>query len=451
MSVLKGLEEVANLSTSKFTRTAFSGLTAAKIVAKLAVQKRNLKLIPGLLSDQQRLKNEREIGKMLFAALGQLRGTALKVSQMLSMEVDLLPEGIRQELAKSCYQVPPLNRAVINKVFIRELKGSPSDVFATFETSAFAAASLGQVHRAVTDEGQSVAVKIQYPGISASIRSDMQMIRALLGTLASHTALLPNRQVISDILNEIEERLAEEVDYAREASNTIWFKQQLLALNIVVPSVLTQYSSEKVLTTELLAGVHLEDWLATDPTQEQRNHFGQLIFNVFIESAFKLGRLHADPHPGNYLFLDNGQLAILDFGCVKMFTPALAQQKIQLLNAFLELDQSVRAAGILAVYQRQKIIAKTLGIEEFETALLPLLEPMYQWVSKPFQQPCYDFSNYPSCPKMSIEDAKKANKYLVSVPQHQMYFDRTMLGVFSMLKQMRAQVDTANVWIKVGG
>ncbi|NQZ33311.1 MAG: AarF/ABC1/UbiB kinase family protein [Oceanospirillaceae bacterium] len=451
MSFLNPSKLGDKLSTSKLARTAITGIAASKIAATLALQSTKKRLINADISESQQRQNEREIGKLMFSALSQLRGTALKVSQILSMEADLLPEGIRLELAKSCYQVPPLNRAVIHRVFLKEFKNSPSIIFSRFESTAFAAASLGQVHKASDDTGEKLAVKIQYPGIASSIGSDMKMIRTLLLNLANHSALLPNKTVISDVLNEIEQRLEEEVDYILEAENTVWFKEHLSGHNIVIPSVYPQYSTEKVLTTQFLSGVHVDEWLLTNPTQTVRNDLGQRIYDVFIYSAFELGKLHADPHPGNYLFMDDGQLAILDFGCINIFGKESAQQKTQLLNAFLEADATQRAARVLSVYQGQNIIDSGLSLEEFTSQLLPLLEPLYEWISMPFEHGEYDFAKYPSCPKVSLSDAKKSNQYLASIPQNQMYFDRSLVGVFAMLKKMGAQIKTANRWIYVGG
>ncbi len=437
-------------ATSQLARSAITGMAAAKIGAVLAVQKTTSLISIDKLTDQQQLNNEKKIGKLLFSALGQLRGTALKVSQLLSTEMDLLPEGIRQELAKSCYQVIPLNRAVISKVFSSEFKASPSEVFSNFDPRAFAAASLGQVHRAETKSGDQVAVKIQYPGIAASIKSDMKMLRTLLSTLANRSGVLPNQAIIGTTLDEIEQRLEEEVDYCLEAQHTRWFEQHLQCEGIVIPSVYADYSTAKVLTTSLLTGLHLEQWLATNPSQEQRNCYGQKIYDSFLYSAFVLGRLHADPHPGNYLFMHNQQLGILDFGCVKIFDSQFSVEKTALLNAFLKKDQQQRSVSILAAYQQQGIIAKTLSLAEFETVLQPLLDPMYEWICAPFQQSNYDFSRYPSCPKMSLENAKIANQFLRAIPQDHIYFDRSMFGIFSMLKRIGAVVKTENQWLAVG-
>jgi len=334
-------------------------------------------------------------------------------------------------------------------VFIKSLAKAPGEVFKQFNSQAFAAASLGQVHQALTPCGETVAVKIQYPAIAASIHSDMRMIRAILQSVATGSKLLPNKQIIDDILTEIERRLEEEVDYLKEAENTHWFKQKLPTYAIQVPKVFTQYSSGKVITTEFLSGLHLDDWLQSNPTQQQRNDFGQRIYDAFIGCAFELGVLHADPHPGNYLFLHDGGLAMLDFGCIKKFDRSFADDKIALLNAYLANESETRSQRILSVYQAQNIIDASLGLAEFEKKLLPLLEPLFEWVCCPFKESEFDFSRYPSPPKLILDDAKKANRYLKSVPQNQMYFDRAMFGVFSLLKKMQANIITANTWIFV--
>jgi predicted unusual protein kinase regulating ubiquinone biosynthesis (AarF/ABC1/UbiB family) len=442
--------EINKLSTSKLARAAITGVAAAKVATTLAVHNTKKSLNTKELSESEKLKNEQEIGRILFTALGQLRGTALKVSQMLSTEVDLLPEGVRVELAKSCYQAPPLNRALINKVFIKEFAQAPSEVFAKFNSTAFAAASLGQVHQAITPCGETVAVKIQYPAIAASIHSDMRMIRAILESISIGSKLLPKKHIINDVLTEIELRLEEEVDYLKEAENTRWFKEKLLAYDIQVPKVFSQYSQRKVITSEFLPGLHLDEWLATNPSQVQRDDFGQRIYNAFIGCAFEMGALHADPHPGNYLFMTDGALAMLDFGCIKKFDKQFAKDKKALLNAYLLKKSENRAQRILAVYQAQGIIEASLELAEFKEKLLPLLEPVFEWVCCPFKNHEFDFSRYPTPPKFILDDAKKANQYLKAVPQNQLYFDRAMFGVFSLLRKMQAKVVTENQWIFSG-
>jgi hypothetical protein len=145
--------------------------------------------------------------------------------------------------------------------------------------------------------------------------------------------------------------------------------------------------------------------------------------------------------------MPNDQLGILDFGCVKRFAANFADEKLILLNTILENDIQARPLRILKVYKEQAILQQDLSIDEFQSVLLPLLEPMYQWISAPFKQNEFDFSEYASCPTLSLKEAKIANQYLYTIPKDQLYFDRSMFGVFSMLKRIGAVVNTQNRWI----
>jgi len=447
------MQKTQKISSSKFTRAAITGATAVKIGAKIAQQKSKRLLQRGVKSTEQeaadQLADEQQIGKLLFSALGQLRGTALKVSQLLSMEADLLPEGIRQELAKSCYKVTPLNRAHVNKVFMQEFQRGPKHVFDQFSAKAFAAASLGQVHSGLTADNEKVAVKIQYPGIAASIKSDMQMLRAVMHTLSATTKLLPEKSVITALMDVIEQQLYKEVDYQLEAENGRWFARHLSSEKIVIPEVLEQYSSTKILTTRLLQGLHLQEWMLTNPSQQQRNLYGQIIFDSFMHSAFELHKLHADPHPGNYLFMANDQLGLLDFGCVRTFSKEFCSNICSLMSVFVAHTKAWDTQSVLKAYQRQGILSADLQLDEFNSELLPLLDPLINWVIEPFKEPFFDFSQRSSYPKMGLASAKVSAKYLNAIPKDQIYFDRSLFGMMQILKQLGAVVNTSNQWIKV--
>ncbi|MCJ8339571.1 MAG: AarF/ABC1/UbiB kinase family protein [Pseudomonadales bacterium] len=446
------MAKTQKISSSKIKRAAITGATAVKIGAKIAQQKGKRLLQRGGRSAEQmaaqQLADEQQIGKLLFSALGQLRGTALKVSQLLSMEADLLPEGIRQELAKSCYQVTPLNRAHVNKVFMQEFQQGPNDIFQQFSAKAFAAASLGQVHSGITPADEQVAIKIQYPGIGASIKSDMQMLRAVLHTLSLTTKLLPEKSVVTAVMDVIEQQLYKELDYQLEAENGRWFAQHLSSEKIVIPQVLEQYSSTKILTTSLLQGLHLQEWLLTNPSQQQRNFYGQIIFDSFMHSAFELHKLHADPHPGNYLFMDNNQLGLLDFGCVRTFSKEFCSNISSLMSTFVAHSKAWDTHSVLQAYQTQGILSAQLQLDEFNQELLPLLDPVINWVIEPFKEQQFDFSQRSSYPKMDLASAKVSAKYLNAIPKDQIYFDRSLFGMMQILKQLGAVVNTSNQWIK---
>jgi len=327
---------MSDLPNTQLSRAGIVGTTAVKI----GVGKLKSKVKRPFLDDSAKLaekaKQEDADAEILFKAITQLRGTAVKMAQMLGMETELLPERIRTELAKSYHQIPPLNRVLVRKVIQEELGEAPENLFREFNTEALAAASLGQVHRAVLNDGQIVAVKIQYPGIHVSIDSDMKLLSKLSASgmkfLPKHRQ--PNKDVIENTVQEIGDRLREETDYLLEAENTRWFKNNFHLDCIDVPKVFDDYSSSRVITTQMLDGQHLDDWLASNPSQEQRDRAAQLIYDSFIHSTTVLGRTHADPNPGNYLYAKDGRIGLIDFGCIKKFSPRFVENIPTLLRAF---------------------------------------------------------------------------------------------------------------------
>ncbi len=393
--------------------------------------------------DQLLQNHEEEIGKVLFKGLSQMRGTALKASQLLSLEADLLPEGIRNELSKSCYQVPPINKALVRKIFIQEFGQEASKLYQEFSGSAFAAASLGQVHKGKLPSGEEVAIKVQYPGVRESIDSDLKILSFVLSSLSLTTNYLPRKDVISTTLDEIEICLKDEVDYQKEAKNTQWFKENLNVINIRIPEVYDDYTSSRILTTEFLSGHHIDEWLATNPTQRQRNFAGQTIFNAFLYSAFELKALHADPHLGNYLFLDSGEVALLDFGCVKYLSDSFPTDIASLINAILREDQQ----SVFTSYKALDLFSEELSYDDYKESLYPVLSPMQEWIASPYQSKIFDFSKLTSPITIEPNKHQQAVKYLHGLQRDQMYFDRSYFGIYQLLKKMGAVVSTDNPWL----
>src|SRR5512133_617655 len=223
-------------------------------------------------------QTDQELAELLFETCTKLKGVSLKIAQVLATESELLPLAYRQELARACDQVPPINRALAHKIVVSEL-GAPNELFAKFELEPFAAASLGQVHAAVSHSGQALAVKIQYPGVARGVSSDLAMIRAVLR---------PTRfgRQFAACFDEVAARFEEELDYEREAANTMWFRQHLRLPGVVVPAVHSDLSTRRVLTTTRLRGKPIEAWLATNPPHSERQRFGQLLVDLFHHCTF---------------------------------------------------------------------------------------------------------------------------------------------------------------------
>ena len=392
--------------------------------------------------EASRKKHESDIGRILFNGLSQLRGTALKASQILSHEMDFLPEGIRKELEKSCYKVPPINRASVRKIFLNEFGMPPQHLYESFETTAFAAASLGQVHRGYLKSGPKVAVKIQYPGVQESIDSDLKILSFVFASLRRTTNLLPKSDVMELVMDEVRLRLKEEVNYLKEAEHARWFSENLNVPGLVIPSVITDLTTEKVITLEYLEGLHVDDWLLTEPSQGEKSRVGQIIFDAFLHSVFKNGVVHADPHIGNYLCLKDGNVALLDFGCVKRLETGFSEKISRLYFALTTDDVGL----IISAYQDLNILSQEITEAEYRSFVEPLLIEMQQWITEPLKQMSYDFSKLPTPKKANIEDHKLAIPYLNSLDKDQLYFDRTLFGTFQLLKKLGARVDTSGFW-----
>ncbi len=432
-------------STGRLSRGAIAGVAVARAgLAHLGHKAQSLTRD----ADQQaqaRTAHEAELGRIFFAALNQLKGTALKASQLLSMEMGFLPEGMRQELARAHYQVTPLNRALVVKVMRQEFGQDPHTLFQQFEPQAFAAASLGQVHAATLANGDAVAVKLQYPGMATSIGSDMRMLRSLLQTLGGQSKALPQASIIDRVMTDIELKLAEELDYLHEAQALQWFAQHLTVPGLVIPQPVMDRTTQRVLTMRRLQGQHLNEWLLTQPSQAQRDHYGQLLFDTFMHCAFVLHRLQADPHPGNYLFMADGQLGLLDFGCTRTldvgFCAAVSTAWSALLHSPLD------TGGLQQAYVALGLIGSDLSEHDFCTLLLPALADMQAWQRLPFTVAVYDFAQHPSYPSANPEHRRQAVQFLQAVPPDMPYFDRAYLGLTQLLKTLGARVRTTNPWI----
>ena len=396
---------------------------------------------------QAKADHEAELGRILFAALNQLKGTALKASQLLSMELGFLPEGIRRELAKAHYQVTPLNRALVIKLLRQEFGAGPESLFQTFEPQAFAAASLGQVHAATLADGQAVAVKLQYPGMAGSIGSDLALLRTLLSAISLRAHTLPKADIVAPVMADIEHKLAEELDYLHEAEQLVWFGQHLAHAHWVVPQPVPHLSSRRVLTMQRLSGLHLNEWLHTQPSQAERDHFGQLLFDLFMRCLFDLRRLQADPHPGNYLFLPDGRLGLLDFGCTRTLSADFCEGLAMAWSA--QLRQPIDPAQMQQAYLRLGLIAPTLSEHDFRTQLMPALADLQAWQRLPFEAAVYDFGQLSPLPRMSPTQQRHALKHLHAMPPDMPYFDRAHLGLTQLLRTLGARVRTTNPWIYV--
>ena len=249
----------------------------------------------------------------ILDSMTYLRGAVMKIGQTLANFPDIVPKEFIETLDSLYFQAPPMHWSLLRELVHNELGDDPENLFESFEKRAFAAASLGQVHRARLKTGEDVVVKIQYPGIARTIREDMRNLALFM---------LPNRlnrdwECLKDQVDDLCLRLENETDYEREA-NALEHARMLFSEDdgIAVPRVFREFSTSRVLTMERLDGVHLNEFMATEPSDEVRNEFAAKILRSGYRLTYTGRVMYADLHPGNFLFMDDGRLGLLDFGVV---------------------------------------------------------------------------------------------------------------------------------------
>lgn len=423
--------------TGRLARGGIAGVAAARIgMAQLGHRVRTP-------SVEAQAEHEAALGRILFGALGQLRGSALKLSQLLSMHPGLLPEGVRRELARAQHQALPLNRALVGRVFRQTFGQEPEALFDHFEPTAFAAASLGQVHRAQLAGHGAVAVKVQYPGIAATIASDMLLMRTALRALAHTDLPLPADAVVDGVMTEIEATLLREVDYLQEAEQLQWFAQHAALPGVALARPILSHTRAQVLTQQHLPGQHLQAWLATQPPQALRDRAGQHLWDWFMHCIFGLGRVHSDPHPGNFLFTPDGTVGVLDFGCTRSLSSGFLARVAQAWSALLRpAADPQRDALVLQAYQALRLVRPGLGLQAYTAEIAPALAEMQAWQIEPFTQAVFDFGTKMPPPITAPEHQRALRRHLAQVPGEMPAFERMWMGLMHLLSLLGARVRT---------
>ncbi|CAA6807990.1 MAG: Ubiquinone biosynthesis monooxygenase UbiB [uncultured Sulfurovum sp.] len=375
-----------------------------------------------------------EIAKVIIDSLGELKGVSVKIAQQIALGLPFLPQEYLDEISKSFNSIPPINKALIRKIIKQELQGYPQNVFDTFDNNAFGAASLGQVHKA-TLEGKELAVKVQYPGIATSIESDLSVINFALKRFAKG-------QNIDHLMKEVEQRLTEEVDYELEAGNTKFYAEHLKHELIVVPTVMEALSSKSVLTSTFLEGEGFEAFLKANPSQEVRNHYAQLIFDSFFMGLYRLKMIHADPNPGNFIFMADKRLGMIDFGCVKKveesFLKDFSKLHVLLIDKASDEEVTEQYANVNMVDRGDKADMLTF----YQSTIKPL-DRIYIEI---FEEEKFDFKKNADFSQRgfnTIMEVQKSQRHaLHKMNADYLFIDRTLLGYYNIFEKMEATIDT---------
>jgi predicted unusual protein kinase regulating ubiquinone biosynthesis (AarF/ABC1/UbiB family) len=273
------------------------------------------------------------------AALGQLKGPLMKIAQMATTVPDLLPPEFAQELASLQMNAPPMSGAFVRRRMAAELGPDWRAKFADFELAPAAAASLGQVHRATSLDGRTLAVKLQYPDMQSAVESDLAQMRAVMALGRQMFGQVDTREIAV----EISERIREELDYGREAKAMALYGGFFAGRDdIAAPEPLSELSTGRLLTMTWLQGRGLMDFEGAD--QETRNRIARLLFEAWWTPLIRIGVIHGDPHLGNYTFAgEAARLNLLDFGCIRIFPPSFITGVLKLYRALIDDDHEAQA------------------------------------------------------------------------------------------------------------
>lgn len=423
------------MPTSRLGRTVSTGKVAAKMGGN---QLRYLVKRPFLSAEKKKRSREKrddKNAKALFQGLSLLRGTALKAAQMLSFEHEVLPDSFQRELEKSYHQVPPINRALVRKIMTNNLGAPPEKLFKQFDPQAFAAASLGQVHRALSLDGKPLAVKVQYPDMAKTIDNDIRLINTLVRPMAEYP-------LIKTALDEVRGVLLAETDYEKEAANIQFFHRNLNLPGVRVPQAIPDLSTDQVLTMSFLEGQVLSEWLKTNPDQESRNQVAQTLNDIFIKGLYELNCIHADPNPGNFLVMENLDIGLLDYGCVR----SVGSDFVELYRDLIRLGGTRDFTGSQELLTRMKFLPRDMD-PVIQDQMITLFMDMGDWFSQMFSTPYFDFG---ANPDLMIEGRRIGTKmqkfrgHIQGFLPEFVFLDRTRYGLIRLYEQMKVRIRIQN-------
>ena len=397
--------------------------TMAGLAAKLAGEK-----FLGLKIDRD------DHARALTAALGNLKGPLMKVGQILSTIPEALPKEYADELRQLQADAPPMGWPFVRRRMKTELGSGWQDLFENFEQDAAAAASLGQVHKAIAKNSQLLACKLQYPDMQSAIDADLNQLRIIFGIYERYDKAIQTQQ----IHQELSERLREELDYRREAKHCKLYAHMLEnEKNVHVPEIIDDLSTDRLLTSTWLEGEKILTFKGAP--QEQRNEIALNLFRAWYVPLYYYGSIHGDPHLGNYTIRKDNSINLLDFGCVRVFPPSFVKGVIDLYNALMKKDNA------LAVHAYETWGFKDLSNEQIET-----LNIWASFLYGPIMDDSVRAIGHARGAVYGRETAEKVHKKLreigkerggITVPREFVFMDRAALGLGSVFIHLDAQVN----------
>mgnify|MGYP001403240704 CR=1 FL=1 len=437
------MKTIDRIPTSKIERATKLFQTGAKVGINY-VKYYGEKLISSEEKAQENL-NEAN-AEDIYNGLKTMKGSALKVAQMLSMEKSILPRAYVEKFSLSQFSVPPLSAPLVVKSFKKYFGKHPSDIFDTFNLTSVNAASIGQVHQAEKN-GKKLAVKIQYPGIAKSISSDLALVKPIAMKMFNIKGKNSDRY-----FKEVEDKLTEETNYILEFKQSVEIADACEHIpNLKFPTYYKDLSSDRILTMSWMEGMHLSEYTAQDIDQKTSNKLGQALWDFYMYQMHHLQKVHADPHPGNFLVNSKGELIVIDFGCMKsipddFYIPYFELAKKEHIDNPVYFEQKLYELEILREDDSPQEIVFFKN----------LFHEMLSLFTQPFHKDEFDFSD----PQFFEQIADLGSKYAKSSElkemngnrgsKHFIYINRTFFGLYNLMFDLKAtKVKTNNYSTKL--
>lgn len=435
------LKEQGAIPVSKVQRAAKFISTGAKVGGNYMKHYAKKMVNPSMDKEELHANNATDI----YKSLSELKGSALKVAQMMSMDKNLLPRAYQDKFTMAQYSAPPLSYPLVVKTFQKYFSRTPEQMFDTFTRSAVNAASIGQVHKA-TQNGKPLAVKIQYPGVADSVSSDLKLVRPFALRL-----LNMNERELDHYMAEVEEKLLEETDYILEVRRSREISEECGHIpNLKFPKYYDEFSSERIITMDWIEGKHIKEWMDTKPTQKAKNQIGQALWDFYHHQVHNLKQVHADPHPGNFIVQEGDQLGIIDFGCVKVIPEDFYQGYFALIKKELLINEDELNQ---IFYDLEFISDKDTEVEK--AYFKGVFKEMISLLGKPFHVEKFDFADNQFFEQIFKLGDKISNDKMFRKSRqargsrHGLYVNRTYFGLYNLLNQLEAEVDTTKPeWLK---
>ncbi|MDD7913364.1 ABC1 kinase family protein [Polaribacter ponticola] len=379
----------------------------------------------------------------IYDSLKDLKGSPLKVAQMLSMEKSILPRAYVEKFSLAQFSVPPLSEALVLKTFKKSFGKFPSEIYEKFDVKAYNAASIGQVHKAEKD-GKQLAVKIQYPGVSDSIKSDLALLKPFVIRMFNMKG-----KTSDEYFFEVQNKLLEETDYFLEVKQSQEIADACSNIsNLTFPRYYPKLSSKQIITMDWMNGIHLSEFVNINSNQERANTLGQALWDFYMYQIHNLKKVHADPHPGNFLVSKEGKLIALDFGCMKTIP-------LEFYNPYFVLAKKETLSNKALFEEKMfelQILLKEDSKEESEF-FSAMFHEMLSIFTQPFHVEKFDFSDEEFFGKITeFGERYSKNTELRSYnasrgSKHFIYMNRTFFGLYNLMFDLKAKDIKINNYI----